>query len=119
MCKGVRERERPQTCIKLSKKLCDVFVMQAIMLSCIFLTEIAFKFFFFFKSESIKRKEAMCNVANAFALFHQIIKAKRKVHEMTKCYIRDFQPSKKMEDCQNEQRERERCVKWKGEKCMQ
>jgi hypothetical protein len=33
-------------------------------------------------------KEAMYNVANAFALFHQIIKAKRKVHEMTKCFIR-------------------------------
>lgn len=61
----------------------------------------------------------MCNVANAFVLFHQIIKAaaaKRKVHEMTKCYIRDFQPSKKMAVCQNECK-----MEWigGGDRCMQ
>jgi hypothetical protein len=67
----------------------------------------------------------MCNVANAFALFHQIIKAKRKVHEMTKCYVR-FSTIKKDGSLPKREKRRSECVKWKGakgrresEKCMQ
>lgn len=78
--------------------------MQAIMLSC------------FGSSYSapllLGGKEAMYNVANAFALFHQIIKAKRKVHEMTKCFIR-FSTIKKDGSLPKRQEDSKESVKWK------